>query len=106
MQSNNRIITRGSGYYYPMPDLNRDRLLVIVLAIFTALVLVACLFVLAPFVPALTWALALASSATLSIVGLQNESTSPISRRAYPLQSLQSVCLVRPFSSAIRSQNK
>jgi predicted PurR-regulated permease PerM len=43
-----------------MPDLNRDRLLVIVLAIVTALVLVACLFVLSPFVPALTWALALA----------------------------------------------
>jgi predicted PurR-regulated permease PerM len=42
-----------------MPDLNRDRLLVIVLAIFTGLVILACLFVLAPFVPALTWALAL-----------------------------------------------
>lgn len=42
-----------------MTDLNRDRLLTIVLAILTGLVLVACLFVLAPFVPALTWALAL-----------------------------------------------
>jgi predicted PurR-regulated permease PerM len=42
-----------------MTEPNRDRLLTIVLAILTGLVFVACLFVLAPFVPALTWALAL-----------------------------------------------
>lgn len=41
-------------------NLTRDRLLTIVLLIATGLALVACCLLVAPFVPALTWALALA----------------------------------------------
>lgn len=39
--------------------LDRDRVLVIVLAIVTAVVLIGCIVILAPFLPALTWAVSL-----------------------------------------------
>src|SRR5687767_14923748 len=42
------------------PPLSRDRLLTIVLIIGTALGVIGCVILAAPFVPALTWAMALA----------------------------------------------